>query len=245
MGTFQRLAIYLSFFSAIHLTGTAAPDDFWDGGFALQGLDGPVTAIGVQGTNVYVGGRFQYAGNVLCNGIARWDGNAWHALETGLANSGGGVGQAETILVTSNYIYVGGTFDTAGSLGNANNLARWNGTAWLPVQANGTNGVNFTCRSLAITTNGQLYAGGDFTRAGGVLVKHVARWNGTNWFALGVASTIPSTHWRSTATKTSTPGARSTAPPISTPNSTASANGTVPPGRPSAAWTLPSSPSRA
>jgi hypothetical protein len=37
------------------------------------------------------------------------------------------------------------------------------------------------------------YAGGDFTNAGGVLVKHVAKWDGTSWSALGsgMAGSLP------------------------------------------------------
>jgi hypothetical protein len=33
--------------------------------------------------------------------------------------------------------------------------------------------------------SGNLYIGGDFTTAGNVTANHVARWNGTNWSALG------------------------------------------------------------
>ena len=33
--------------------------------------------------------------------------------------------------------------------------------------------------------NGELYAGGDFHTAGGIPAKHIAKWNGTNWTAVG------------------------------------------------------------
>ena len=32
---------------------------------------------------------------------------------------------------------------------------------------------------------GELIAAGDFTTAGGVEARHIARWNGTNWSPLG------------------------------------------------------------
>jgi hypothetical protein len=33
--------------------------------------------------------------------------------------------------------------------------------------------------------NGELYIGGDFTNAGGIVVSNIAKWNGTTWSALG------------------------------------------------------------
>src|SRR5882724_10938875 len=43
-----------------------------------------------------------------------------------------------------------------------------------------------TCfvRTLAVY-NGELYAGGTFTDAGGIPVNNIARWNGTNWSDVG------------------------------------------------------------
>ena len=47
----------------------------------------------------------------------------------------------------------------------------------------------YGCESAIITTlaeyNGELYAGGHFDTAGGIPAKNIARWNGTNWSALG------------------------------------------------------------
>lgn len=39
--------------------------------------------------------------------------------------------------------------------------------------------------ALAITANGDLYAGGEFQAAGGMPAKHIARWDGTRWQPLG------------------------------------------------------------
>jgi len=63
----------------------------------------------------------------------------------------------------------------------ANNIARWNGTAWSPL---GT-GMNNWVLALAVLPNGDLVAGGRFTTAGGVSAIRIARWNGAAWSPLG------------------------------------------------------------
>jgi len=51
-----------------------------------SGLGSWVSALAVDGSNVYVGGAFSYAGgDSAADRIARWDGSAWHALGAGLA----------------------------------------------------------------------------------------------------------------------------------------------------------------
>ena len=42
-------------------------------------------------------------------------------------------------------------------------------------------GMNNNVYALAVDGNGVLYAGGDFTAAGGVGANHIARWDGTSW----------------------------------------------------------------
>lgn len=52
---------------------------------------------------------------------------------------------------------------------------------WIDV-GGGTNG---TIRTLAVY-NGELYAGGQFTNAGGATVNGVAKWDGNNWSSVGL-----------------------------------------------------------
>ena len=55
------------------------------------------------------------------------------------------------------------------------------GETWSPLGS----GMDKEVYALAFDSNGNLYAGGSFTTAGGVTVNHIAKWNGTSWSALG------------------------------------------------------------
>ena len=46
-------------------------------------------------------------------------------------------------------------------------------------------GVGSSVSALACGASGDLYAGGDFTTAGGVAANHTAKWDGDNWHPLG------------------------------------------------------------
>ena len=72
--------------------------------------------------------------------------------------------------------------DPYAEIANANRIIeRSSDGAW---SALGT-GMNSDVFSLAFAPNGDLYAGGLFTTAGGVTVNRIAKWNGLSWSALG------------------------------------------------------------
>lgn len=48
-----------------------------------------------------------------------------------------------------------------------------------------SSGMNNLVRALAVLPNGDLVAGGEFTRVGGVAVNYIARWNGSTWQTMG------------------------------------------------------------
>lgn len=52
----------------------------------------------------------------------------------------------------------------------------------------GVPGTSGNVYALAADGSGNLYAGGDFTVAGGVTANHVAKWNGSAWAALGTGT---------------------------------------------------------
>jgi hypothetical protein len=87
------------------------------------GTNGPLYAVAVDGSDVYVGGSFTSAGDVAANHIARWDGGAWSALGAGTS------GTVNAIAVSGGDVYVGGDFTGAGIV-TANHIARWDGATW-------------------------------------------------------------------------------------------------------------------
>jgi trimeric autotransporter adhesin len=155
------------------------------------GLDSIVTCLvsapggGGVGPALYAGGYFKFSGSVSAQRIAKWDGQAWSALSSGLNgepadlaifDDGSGAGQA--LYATGNFNYAGGV--------PASYIAKWDGQAWSSLGA----GLNDGGISLAVWDDGSgagpaLYVCGSFSAAGGVAANKFARWDGQNWQALG------------------------------------------------------------
>ena len=162
----------------------------WDGtnwsalGSGLTGPNVTVNAILKRGTNLLVSGSFTNAGGITASNIARWDGSQWSAL-------GSGVPAVATMAVVGENVFVAGRFSVAGGVA-VTNVARWDGTNWsnlggLSVADPTAAGTDFIY-ALATTSDGQLFAGGNFSKAGTNAVQNLARWDGTNWDALGANS---------------------------------------------------------
>ncbi len=160
----------------------------WSTGFNSQGLDNIVRTMIVfddgQGPAVYAGGDFIEAGGTVVNYLAKWDGFHWRSLDTGMDNKvhalavyDDGAGPA---------LYAGGDFQTAGGV-TVNHIAKWNPGPpgfWSPLDI----GMNGGVGALAVYDDGsgpKLYAGGEFTLAGGISANRIARWDGTHWSAVG------------------------------------------------------------
>ncbi|GAB3870169.1 hypothetical protein GCM10028824_18450 [Hymenobacter segetis] len=161
---------------------------------AANGTNGPVRALAVAANgDVYAGGSFTQAGGASANNVARWNGTAWSSLGTG---SGNGItlspGPSNAVFAlaigTNGDVYAGGSFTQAGGAA-ANNVAKWNGAAWNPLGSGMTAATDVTVYALAIGTNGDVYAGGVFTQAGGAAANNVAKWNGAAWSPLGSGMT--------------------------------------------------------
>ncbi len=65
------------------------------------------------------------------------------------------------------------------------------GESLAPTAANGWDarfgmpGVEGAITAMTVAPNGDLYVGGEFTKAGGIDAQHIARWDGQGWYALG------------------------------------------------------------
>jgi trimeric autotransporter adhesin len=154
-------------------------------GIASGGMNPTILAVlGLSNGDLVVGGTFQAIGAVGANGIARWNGTTWSALGTGAAASGSAYVSALAEMPNADLV-AAGSFATMGGVGAAN-IARWNGTGWHALGSGtagagtGTGDVNALLRA----PNGDLFAGGQFTTAGGFTVHKVARWDGVQWHAL-------------------------------------------------------------
>ncbi|NVO33115.1 T9SS type A sorting domain-containing protein [Hymenobacter lapidiphilus] len=152
-----------------------------------DGADDVVMALRASSDgSVYAVGNFTQAGRVVALKVARWTGNSWQALRTGVAN--GIKGSLNVLAVAPNGdVYVGGQFTQAGGV-VARNIARWDGTNWSALRAEEYDGVNSVVYALAVAANGDVYVGGGFTQAGRVTANGVAHWNGRAWNSLGTGA---------------------------------------------------------
>ncbi|MFH1748426.1 MAG: hypothetical protein ABIG44_15440, partial [Planctomycetota bacterium] len=176
----------------------------WDGvswsdvGVGLGGVGGSprVNALAVyddgNGPGLYAGGRFEVAGQVYANYVARWDGQSWEPLGDGIGGTGD---EVNTLVVHQSagakrpILYVGGQFTSAGDI-EANYVACWDGVEWSSL-GNGVEGGMFPEVTVLATFDPPgpdgpgLYVGGEFVIADGVLAPRVARWDGVAFSPLG------------------------------------------------------------
>jgi hypothetical protein len=143
-----------------------------------------VTALAVSGGTLYAGGVFDTADGVAAANIAQWDGSSWSALGSGM---GGDYPDVQALAVSGSTLFAGGYFTTAGGIA-ANTIAQWDGSSWSAL-GSGMSGAGYDGNGPyvdALAVSGStLYAGGDFTAAGGSAANFIAQWDGTNWSALG------------------------------------------------------------
>ncbi len=165
------------------------------GGLRLSFDEADIRGLAVFNNELYAAGQFDLAGGAPVAGIARWNGTTWSAVGSGVRNSiSGTIGYPRCLHVHNGELVVGGEFDRAGGL-VANNLARWNGTAWSAL------GTGSFATVYALETYGtQLIAAGQFQVGSNVAMP--GAWNGTAWSAIGTNSpTVPSGALRTLGTQ--------------------------------------------
>lgn len=166
-------------------------------GFESPGLSDGVTALAVfdadgpgsAPSRLIAGGAFAATADGVAPHLAAWNGLAWQSLGTG---ADGWVGALTTFDADgagpgSASLYLAGAFTSAGGVG-ANRIARWDGTTFSALGL----GLDDWAGALAVFDDDgagprptALYVGGDFEHAGTVSALGIARWNGSNFEALG------------------------------------------------------------
>ncbi len=163
---------------------------------------GTLNALGMfdlgAGAALYAGTTFNNSGTNAVNGVGRWNGTAWEQLGLGMGASSVQLNGVHALATfddgSGTALYAGGLFQTAGGVA-ANNVAKWDGANWSPVGSGltGPSGV-IPVKALAVFDDGTgpaLYAGGQFTSAGGIPAVGLARWNGSQWTPVGGGVALP------------------------------------------------------
>ncbi len=150
-----------------------------------------------NGLDLYVGGFLTSAAGVPVSGIAKWDGESWSSLGSGVSGYDSGVlalatydgGGGDALYVGGSFWFAGGTFSQA--------IAKWDGHAWHSV--GGGTIPNFEAihvLALSVFDAGlgpELYVAGCFEAVGSPVpvpnTRRIARWNGTSWLSAGSNTT--------------------------------------------------------
>lgn len=102
---------------------------------ATNYLTQPVYAMAIWNNSLYIGGDFTGIGShTNVNFIAKRQNDDWVGLDAGVKrNDGTYDDMVRAITPADNQLFIGGYFDVAGNITNANGIASWNGTNWFAV----------------------------------------------------------------------------------------------------------------
>ncbi len=145
-------------------------------------VTGIVRSLTAAGTKVYVGtDAVNVAGIAQADHVARWtgsvwngsawSGSAWSALGANTAGTNGWLPASATIYAlrtSGSLVIAAGTFLNANGVAAADHIASFDGTEWRPIGSNGAGDGPLPAEIHALANLRQkLYAGGNFTSAGG------------------------------------------------------------------------------
>lgn len=185
-----------------------------DGSFVFV-VDVPSKATQMSVTATVTLGSTEYVGEVVASPIVL-DGEtpvddivlepeacipSW--LRTVGPVSGAPNGQIQTMttadLGSGPMLFVAGSFTSIGGI-PANNIAAWDGQTWRALGSGVSGGPQglfpsvFTMKAWDNGSGPQLFVGGRFLSAGGLLAGCISRWNGTSWASMGSGVNIE-TSW--------------------------------------------------
>ncbi len=143
-----------------------------------------IGAVTVLGGDIVVWGAFRSPAGGPVNDIARWDGAAWHPLESGIQ------GAVYAMSPYARDLIVSGSIASVGGIA-VNKIAGWNGEKWYALGEGVNAPYPYPDVQALAEYNGDLYAGGDFTLAGGQPAVCIARWDGASWSPVGGGASGP------------------------------------------------------
>jgi len=192
----------------------------------------PVSALLLDGGDLFVGGDFAKAGNAAATNLARWNGTEWFPVGEGVTGRSALAPPpaVRAFLKNSNELLVAGSFVQAGDV-PANGLAAWDGTNWSSLASGSTTPVEIAALARR---SGQLFVGGRFQNVGGrpaanFSILHdqpfllIARrgsaveiaWPGAGSAAFLIsAETLPAAVWRPVTNMVLLPGGEAAVIPI-------------------------------
>ena len=145
-------------------------------------LDGYVHCFTEFQGSLVVGGSFDTADGVVVDGIAAWSGTAWAPVGGGVGGGVNSIGQVLAMTADGTTLFAGGDFVTAGGI-PANNVARWNGSAWDSLGAGLRDPRAYFPGTLDLTMlDGAPVAGVDYGSS------PVKRWDGSAWVPMSTLS---------------------------------------------------------
>ena len=173
------------------------PDNTFESIGAGTAYKGRSIAVDSQ-DNIYVAGAFFNIGeDPLADGIVKWDGTSWSAIGGEAAVDIGCEGNGNWCLVAvaigkDDAVYVGsnGMANLFG-IPEADNIAKWNGTAWVALGSDGEGDGNLSGYALriAVDTSGAVdivyVSYNDSTLRDGSPVGHFIKWDGDAWSKAG------------------------------------------------------------
>lgn len=119
--------------------------------------------------DLIVGGSFQYAGLVLADNIARWDGQSWHAIGAGTDH------HVNDVVELADGSLLAACAQVPASIGPPRVVIRWDGISWSHFE-NATTDVSSAARVAALPNGNVVIAGHG---VGGAML-----WDGTEWLTI-------------------------------------------------------------
>lgn len=141
------------------------------------GMNGSVLTLAVHGTHLFAGGEFTEADGLPAGSLARWTGTGWISLGPAVTGTDWPGPFVNYLASYGQDLVAGGSFSRVGEL-SANNIVRWDGTAFAPLGSGVSyaGDVRFGWVWGLLTLGSDLYVVGDFNSAGGNSSYGIARW---------------------------------------------------------------------